>query len=271
MGTTRTFGCEIECVPGIDPWSGSNAFYHEYVARGLTGWNRGMDGTVNGIYPAEFQSPILSGAAGIASITEMCALLNAHDTEVNRSCGLHVHVGGEGLTRRQVGTIDDTFAHFESAFFGMAGRGIGSRMRERSWCKPKRYVGDVADEKYQSMNTFRLWYANGGRHGRGEPTDPVIGGTIEVRAYGGTTNWKKIAGAVFLAVGFVELVAQDYLTPVSGDPIADPREAMESLIGLLGNHPSALLPDGVTDETIATVFDQCRTQARNAAAVLRLA
>ena len=41
----------------------------------------------------EFISPILQGAAGVAHLVEFVAWLQEIGAKVNKSCGLHVHVG----------------------------------------------------------------------------------------------------------------------------------------------------------------------------------
>lgn len=56
-------------------------------------WNIGEDGSVRGVGTAEIKSPILKGEAGLKEILKVCKVLEELGAKVNKSCGLHVHVG----------------------------------------------------------------------------------------------------------------------------------------------------------------------------------
>ena len=56
-------------------------------------WDLGDDGSIRGTHPIEIRSPILSGRKGLKEIETVCRALNEVGSEVNTSCGLHVHVG----------------------------------------------------------------------------------------------------------------------------------------------------------------------------------
>lgn len=86
----RIFSAEIECYyPNAEGYyavqRGSDS------AIGMTG-----DGSL-GNRGVEFQTPKLKGKNGEQSIRDLCTLLQKHRYQVNRDCGLHIHLDGRGL------------------------------------------------------------------------------------------------------------------------------------------------------------------------------
>lgn len=56
-------------------------------------WTIGGDGSVRGQNTMEIKSPILKGQEGLREIRRFCNHLRKLGITVNRSCGLHVHIG----------------------------------------------------------------------------------------------------------------------------------------------------------------------------------
>lgn len=87
----RKFGIEIEC------------FGVREVPRILTerNWIIGYDGSIRGNNAYEFKSPPLPAtAASFKEVKEVMKAIREAGGQVNRSCGMHVHVGVENDVRR---------------------------------------------------------------------------------------------------------------------------------------------------------------------------
>jgi hypothetical protein len=105
-----TFGVEIETfgVHGaVLAWGLRNAGLHvvgtfaedggngqtRRTAREQGAWDLGEDGSIRGKNPIEIRSPILSGIKGLKEIEKVCRVLKQVGSEINTTCGLHVHIG----------------------------------------------------------------------------------------------------------------------------------------------------------------------------------
>jgi hypothetical protein len=72
------------------------------------------DGSIRGDNPIECVSPILNGArGGFDTLKACCASLREVGAMVNRSTGLHVHVGGR-ITEKQYANTFANYYYLES-------------------------------------------------------------------------------------------------------------------------------------------------------------
>lgn len=125
----RTFGVELE-VAGL---SQEQAFLvlrmaglpvedpcrHEPTNVRMQKWRFHDDGSIqdtrNDVHrTVEVVSPILSGAKGLKEVRKACAALAKAGAYVNKSCGLHVHVGARDLTVPEVITLCKRYVAHES-------------------------------------------------------------------------------------------------------------------------------------------------------------
>lgn len=104
--STMTFGVELEfLLPNIISRAGmAERISRTGISCGAESYNHitssywkittdnslsgGRDGS-----GAEIVSPVLRGAAGFDQLIQVCTILKANGARVNKSCGLHVHVG----------------------------------------------------------------------------------------------------------------------------------------------------------------------------------
>jgi len=83
-GMKYTFGVEIETCDSSLDWSDlSLASVH--------------DGSINGM---EFVTGVLQGDKGLDMLSQICTELNDNHCYVDKSCGLHVHIGGATFNRK---------------------------------------------------------------------------------------------------------------------------------------------------------------------------
>lgn len=207
-----TFGVEIEFTTARHDTEISAAL----AAEGLRGWNLKGDGSIHTRHPRhglELVSPILSGTDGIEQIKKACRVLANMGAATNESTGLHIHLGAQNLTMKQLRNFISFYTRFEGAIDQMmapsrrSGRNqycgtlstldrysytddfyryprraedIAQRMKLVAAAQTHRDLVDLLPSRYYKVNTHALQ-----KHG-----------TIEVRHHQGTVNADKIIGWV---------------------------------------------------------------------------
>lgn len=107
--TSPTFGVEIECLFPVrirmndvaralsEAGIATEAEMYNHSRRSY--WKVVTDGSLRAnpnTTPYEIVSPVLTGQDGLDQIARVCGVLNTLGAVVNRSCGLHVHIGVSG-------------------------------------------------------------------------------------------------------------------------------------------------------------------------------
>lgn len=222
-----TFGCEMECIGGRNTRmsvihavrdAGFRVANESYVNRyNDDTWVVGFDGSLDGQNAMEIKTPILKGIEGLDAIRRFTKVLNDMGVRVNRSCGLHVHVGILNAKRKfrvdEVHTVLKRYAALkpqidllmaksrrtdENEFcrdFSEAVRGI-EREISHGELKPTkmldRTVADVLGEcgdHYDAVSVAALSNY----------------GTIEFRQHHGTVNGQKITNWIRFLLNFIEM------------------------------------------------------------------
>lgn len=209
-----TFGVEIECYNARPATIGTIASRHGMDFR-HEGYNhtdhRGhyklvSDASIHGNDPCECVSPILGNTEqGFSSLKECCAILNESGARVNRSTGLHVHVGGN-ISERQYCNVFANYYHLENVINTFMAQ---SRRYGNTYCQSLHgnadglatatTIADVQrsmDSRYFKINS-RAWAAH---H------------TIEFRQHQGSTNYEKIAAWARFCIKLVHWSADNRLT-----------------------------------------------------------
>lgn len=204
-----TFGVEIECYN-----FGRTSLIDEASSRGLQvrgeGYNHDdnehyykivRDGSLTGENSQEVVSPILNGEKGFNSLRTLCSALDSVNAKVNKSCGLHVHIGAAAMSDEHYCRLVRNYQRLESVidtFMAPSRRGNNSR-----WCHTLQGIDfSACTTKRQilaAMNFDRYYKVNACAYERHK--------TIEFRQHQGTTDFSKIEHWVrFLA----ELVEYSY-------------------------------------------------------------
>lgn len=190
-----TFGVEIECYHVR-----VNELINKATERGLEMHSEGYnhrdndtyyklvsDGSIRGENPIECVSPILNGArGGFDTLKACCASLHECGAMVNRSTGLHIHVGGR-ITEKQYGNTFANYYYLESVIDSF----MSPSRRENYYAK--KLVGNVDAivrartfrQVGEAMNHDRYYKINCEAWGRHH--------TIEFRHHQGTTDYDKIS------------------------------------------------------------------------------
>ena len=194
---TFTFGVEIECVMprerflGVANANGLNYHYESYnhtdnreyfkfVTDGSLSRSNGREGD-----PIECVSPVLDGTkAGFDSLSLCCKSLNQAGAYVNKSTGLHVHIGAAGLTGEQYVNVFKNYKALEAIIDTF----MAPSRRNNFYCETLRnhnfdHCHSVADVRSE-MNNDRYHKVNCESYSRHQ--------TIEFRQHQGSTDFKKI-------------------------------------------------------------------------------
>lgn len=216
-GVSFTYGVEIECfAPHIRLAETSIA---NGVRMALESYNHRDNKTYYKLVPdasvrssnvdedrnsIECVSPILKGASGFKSLKLACQTLNDAGASVNKTCGLHVHIGADKLTQVQIVNVYKNYQRLESVIdsFMPASRrnnayAIALRGLNFSECTTNEDILSVMGySRYYKVNACAL-----SRHN-----------TIEFRQHGGTTNFEKIQKWVKFLIKLVEWSMENVFT-----------------------------------------------------------
>lgn len=198
-----TMGVEIECF-GIDRQLLKSAIERRGLKAHITGYNHvdsadsyklGSDGSICGGNSCEIVSPVLKS---LDSLKTVCEVINEAGAQVNRTCGLHVHLGAEKFTPEQWRRIVLNYAAIEriiDSFMAPSRRnnrycqGLSSVARGLS--EPVSSISEIQDtfgrDRYYKVNVMAY---NSHR-------------TIEFRQHQGTTEYEKISNWIGFLTSFV--------------------------------------------------------------------
>ncbi len=194
------FGIEIECF---------NLPTFPQEIRTL-GWIRKDDGSIRGSYSAEIVSPPLEFTKqSLKEVKEVMRLLREAGAEVNRSCGLHVHIDlRETMTKCHASNLFNTlvkrYADNEEQIDNLVPR--SRRGNRNSFCNSMTNmdlennlgesvtVNDQIIENLNYLNRYRkINISSFPRHG-----------TVEFRHFGATLNGTKTVAWIHFCQSFVK-------------------------------------------------------------------
>ena len=192
-----TFGVEIECLVAASLMRESatrNKMPFQYEGYNHTDNNHYYkfvsDSSIRGENPIECVSPVLTGREGMKSLENCCKALNEAGAQVNRSTGLHVHIGAQNLSDEAYVNVFKNYQKLErviDTFMANSRRANNSQWcrtfqgKDFSWCTTK---SDIYDE----MNGNRYFKVNACSYARHQ--------TIEFRQHQGSTDFEKISNWV---------------------------------------------------------------------------
>lgn len=188
-----TFGVEIEClVPRTSMiecaerndmpfrYEGynhrDNNHYYKFVS----------DGSIIGNNGIECVSPILKGKDGMKSLENCCKSLNEAGAAVNKSTGLHVHVGDKNLTVNQYINVFVNYQRLESVIDTFMA--CSRRLNNNRYCK------SLQGFDLESCATINQVYGLlQSRYFKVNPCSYSAHKTIEFRQHQGSTDFEKIS------------------------------------------------------------------------------
>lgn len=196
-----TFGVEIECISQWERLQNEvankevplqanvrfGAYTHrdsetgyKFVTDGSLGASRAEDGS--GI---ECVSPVLRGKKGFDSLKNTCAALSDAGAKVNKSCGLHVHIGANGLTGEQYVNVFRNYQKLENVIDSFMAK---SRRKSNAF-----YAKSLATFDFGSCHdVYDVDRMMGCRYFKVNPESYERHRTIEFRQHQGSINYHKI-------------------------------------------------------------------------------
>jgi hypothetical protein len=240
LATNLTFGIEIECRTPVS----FDALAAAIRAKGIavqafgyathqmtSGWKIVTDASL-GSGGAEIVSPILKGEQGIADLMKVAEALAETGCTVDRSCGLHVHVGARGASTAQLRNVAKMFIKYEAQFDAIVApsrRGSANR-----YCQSNVGVvrGSTLAEKFATIDRATTMQqvataVNGGfeqaqysryRYMKCNFQSLATHGTVEFRQHQGSVDGVKMAAWVRLVTGFVATaMSVRSVAPVAGE------------------------------------------------------
>lgn len=221
-----TFGIEIECIIPVSSAPAVGQYHNGIQVEGLpTGWNAQRDASIRttrrGFVGVEIVSPILQGATGIEQVRQVCEWLKAKGAQVNKTTGLHVHVGFDKTDDEQTKRLVNVVANFEKAIYAST----GTKTRERgSYCQSVQASQQHQQGQHNRTSRYHVLNVQTNRP------------TVEFRAFAGTTNFLKIVAHVMTCLGLVEKTlkikkapAWFAKTPKASSPISRGGEGLTAL------------------------------------------
>ena len=240
----RTFGVEIEClVPsavgreGLAEAlraSGLQARYEDYNHRIRPHWKVTTDSSVSAdpnYTTLELVSPVLKGDEGRAQLRVACEVLRRAGAKVNKSCGLHVHHGANGLGLKGFQYLFSLYRTYEEQIDKMVAL---SRRGESN-----RYCGSLQGDRWSALRVMECESIKqiveyiGTRYLKLNFESYIKYGTVEVRHHQGTTDADKIIAWVDFGQALLR-EAKRMATSGSDDWVIDnTRQDVPSLMDLL--------------------------------------
>lgn len=198
-----TFGVEIEILSTIDRSAiatalqaeGINAVVEGYSHRTQHYWKIITDGSCGW----EIVSPILSGEQGLNELKKVCETLTRIGCKVDKSCGLHVHIGADRLGVAKVRSVVKRWLGNEDNFDSIQPR--SRRGTSNQFCQPLAVtmrahlidncltIEDIAglqSTRYSKLN-LRSYFTHR---------------TIEFRHHAGSTDTTKVVNWVKFLLDF---------------------------------------------------------------------
>jgi hypothetical protein len=201
---TRTFGIEIEAfgatrdaVVNAFRAVGLNAAEAFYTNSDASYWRIKTDASISGENGFEVVSPILTD---MADVQKCCDALEEVGAKVNRSTGLHVHVGAGDLNIASWKNMCKRYRDNEVEIDAFMPR--SRRENNQRFIASIRNVSDAAIDR--ATNVQGLVDAFGTRYVKLNVSSFLKHGTVEFRHHSGTTDFTKISKWINFCLNFVQ-------------------------------------------------------------------
>jgi len=211
-----TFGVEIECGVSSSTfidycrqfgvYCRPEGYNHDDHHDGRT-FKLVRDGSLCITNAIECVSPVLNGKPqGFKALQSCCKALHAAGASVNKSCGLHIHIGCADMTDAQYVNVFKNYKALEAV--------IDSFMAESRRCNNSRWCASLSDHVFDNCTTpAQVSYVL--RHDRYHKVNAESWHrhhTIEFRQHQGTTDYRKIAAWARFCAKLVEYSRSNVIT-----------------------------------------------------------
>ena len=211
----RTFGVEVEFF-NITPFVAVQALASVGITAVWEGYNHTLrphwkivtDGSVTGTGTGEGRglelvSPILRGEIGLTEAALVVKTIRAAGAKVDRTCGLHVHVGADGMNGTDIIRVADLYTNNQDNINSVVSRARRDGRWARTW------TNHTLDYLRRSLtgvtgrNNITAWVGTE-RYRTVNVTAYARHGTLEFRQHQGTLNGQKLTAWVRLMLGIMD-------------------------------------------------------------------
>lgn len=253
----RSYGIEIECflpegttredlAAAITSRLGGlgtcNAEHYNHVTS--RNWKIVTDGSL-GDYARgiEIVSPVLSGAASLATVEVVCRALNDFGCSVNKKCGLHVHVGVGAAPLHFWKNIVSMYSVFE----GVIDRMMPASRRGSANAYCRTMTGANINNIAVSESFDRIYSLFGrGRYSKVNMASYLRHNTVEFRQHSGTTDANKVTKWTVMCLKMVDTAMGARFNPFDYAVAPQNRARMGTKNYQVGS--MLLRPEGVTPQ-----------------------
>tara|TARA_R110000787_G_scaffold95809_1_gene198985 strand:- start:7385 stop:8230 length:846 start_codon:yes stop_codon:yes gene_type:complete len=183
----------------------------------------------------ELVSPILRGDNDMLILKNFMTMLNELHCDVNRTCGLHVHVGARDWGVKEFKNLAKRYAKFESAIDTIMPN--SRRLSNNSYCRSNANYRDSSLElvfaEINKCKTARdvLQKVQGGRYYKLNLESFWKHGTVEFRHHSGTICPAKIENWVMVCMGMTKLADTNRSVKITeGDTTSTYKTKLSSLM-----------------------------------------
>jgi Putative amidoligase enzyme len=217
----------------------------------------------NGYLGFEFVSPPLSDA-GFPQIDAVCRMLQRSNARVNRTCGLHVHIGARRLTLDAMRRL--AFLYIENEDVIDALMPPSRRKDLNNFCRGLQANADIegatraTDVRALAKAIRRNDYGEISRHTKLNFAAYWRHGTVEFRQHSGTIDAEKIKRWVGFCQKLVDVAALDQ--PVTPPAQNGPNPALQRIMQaerLRRIYEAMARPEGATGAEVQAILGPGRT------------
>ena len=155
-------------------------------------------------------SPILQGCEGLQSLKKATTALRLSKTNVNTSCGVHIHLEVNDYSLENMKTLVKNFYILEKQFDKM----MPESRRNNQYCKGLSILGSK-DTFFSNLNNCRsvreIVSLFNTRYLKLNLQSYLKYGTVEFRQHSGSTKFSKIKNWILICARLVEFSKQNIL------------------------------------------------------------
>ena len=189
--------------------------YDKYTVKDTIGrvWTVMSDSSIQAESPyerCELVTPILRWS-DIETLQEIVRELRHAGAKVNETCGLHIHIGANGLTAQNIRVLVNTVAGREEIFC----RALNVHEKRKQYCRPtnERFLRELNEKKPATFDELKtVWYGDNRNHTwHYDPTRYTIlnlhalftKGTVEFRLYNASLHAGEVKAAIQFSAALV--------------------------------------------------------------------
>lgn len=217
----RKFGVEVEFFGATQSILKNNLIsqnvqfeFERYNHETRNHWKFTTDSSIQGENAYEMVSPILQGSEGLSHLKSACKSLRLSKAQINKSCGLHVHIDVNDYSVENMKTLIKNFYLLEKDFDKMMPE--SRRENKNNYCQGFLHLENNNRQMFFSkidrcttISQIASYFNS--RYYKLNLQSYTRYGTVEFRHHSGTTMYSKIKNWIFICSRLVEFSKHNML------------------------------------------------------------